>query len=127
MDTFTHELELASQQQAVIENCLFCKIVNGLIPARIVFQDPACTVFEDIHPQAPVHLLIVSSTHTVSHLETENDAIYRDLLVTARKVAKQLNLTDYRLVMNNGAGAGQSVFHMHLHLLAGRPFTWPAG
>ncbi len=108
-------------------NCLFCKIVNGEIPARLVLQTEKITAFYDVNPQAPVHVLIISNTHTASHLETEEVSLFEDIMAGAKAVAEQLNLTDYRLVMNNGAGAGQSVFHMHLHLMAGRPFTWPAG
>ncbi len=108
-------------------HCLFCKIVNGEIPTRLVLQTEKITAFYDVNPQAPVHVLIISNTHTASHLETEEVSLFEDIMAGAKAVAEQLNLTDYRLVMNNGAGAGQSVFHMHLHLMAGRPFTWPAG
>lgn len=108
-------------------HCLFCKIVNGEIPTRLVLQTEKITAFYDVNPQAPVHVLIISNTHTASHLETEETSLFQDIMAGAKTVAEQLNLTDYRLVMNNGAGAGQSVFHMHLHLMAGRPFTWPAG
>jgi histidine triad (HIT) family protein len=110
-----------------IESCLFCQIVSGEIPAQRVFQDDEVTAFYDVNPQAPVHVLIISNTHTPSHLETDDPTIYAQVLVGAKKVAQQLQLTDYRLVINNGAGAGQSVFHLHVHLMAGRPFGWPAG
>jgi histidine triad (HIT) family protein len=110
-----------------VENCLFCKIIAGEIPAQLVFKDEAVTAFYDLNPQAPVHILIISNTHTASHLETDDTTIYADVLAGAKKVAQQLNLTDYRLVINNGTGAGQSVFHLHVHLMAGRPFAWPAG
>jgi histidine triad (HIT) family protein len=108
-------------------NCLFCKIVKGETPAKIILQTEKITAFYDVNPQAPVHVLIISNTHTASHLETEEASLFQDVMVGAKAVAEQLNLKDYRLVMNNGAGAGQSVFHMHLHLMAGRPFSWPAG
>jgi histidine triad (HIT) family protein len=108
-------------------DCLFCTIIRGDIPAQIVYQDEKVTAFNDINPTAPTHVLIVSNTHTASHLETDDAQVYADVLAGAKTVAQQLGLTDYRLVINNGAGAGQSVFHMHVHLLAGRPFTWPAG
>jgi histidine triad (HIT) family protein len=110
-----------------IADCLFCKIIRGEIPAKVVFQSETVSVFEDIAPQAPVHLLIIANTHTPSHLETDDDTLYQHLMTTAKTVAKALGLTDYRLIMNNGAGAGQSVFHMHLHLLAGRSLHWPPG
>jgi histidine triad (HIT) family protein len=110
-----------------VTDCLFCKIVRGEIPAKLVYQTETVTVFEDIAPQAPVHLLIIANTHTASHLETEDDALYLALMTTAKVVATALGLKDYRLILNNGAGAGQSVFHMHLHLLAGRSLHWPPG
>ncbi len=109
------------------ESCLFCQIVSGEIPAQRVFQDAEVTAFYDLHPQAPVHVLIIANTHTPSHLETDDPTIYAQVLAGAKKVAQQLQLTDYRLVINNGRGAGQSVFHLHVHLMAGRPFGWPAG
>jgi histidine triad (HIT) family protein len=110
-----------------VENCLFCKIVAGEIPAQLVFQDDEVTAFYDVNPQAPVHVLIIANTHTPNHLETDDPTIYAQVLAGSKKVAQQLKLTDYRLVINNGAGAGQSVFHLHVHLMAGRPFGWPAG
>jgi len=108
-------------------NCLFCKIIKGDIPSTVVYEDAKVFAFNDIHPDAPTHVLIISKTHTASHLETDDVQLYADIMQGAKIVAKQLGLSDYRLVMNNGAGAGQSVFHMHLHLLAGHPFTSPAG
>jgi histidine triad (HIT) family protein len=110
-----------------VEDCLFCQIVAGSIPAKKVLETETALVFEDITPQAPIHWLIIAKTHTASHLETTDEAVYATLLSIAREAAIQQGLTDYRLVINNGAGAGQSVFHMHLHLLAGRPFSWPPG
>lgn len=110
-----------------VTDCLFCKLIRREIPAELVHQDEKVTVFKDINPQAPTHLLIISNTHTESHLETNDAQLYLDVMEAARNIAKRTNLTDYRLVMNNGAGAGQSVFHMHLHLLAGRSFQWPPG
>jgi histidine triad (HIT) family protein len=109
------------------ESCLFCQIVSGEIQAQRVFQDAEVTAFYDVNPQAPVHVLIVPNTHTPSHLEADDPTIYAQVLAGAKKVAQQLNLSDYRLVINNGRGAGQSVFHLHVHLMAGRPFGWPAG
>jgi len=108
-------------------NCLFCKIVAGQIPARKVYETDTTLVFDDIQPQAPTHLLIIPKTHVASHLAVEDPTIYRDVMTTARDVARQLGLHNYRLVANTGAEAGQSVFHWHVHLLAGRPFSWPPG
>ncbi|XVJ51244.1 MAG: histidine triad nucleotide-binding protein [Vampirovibrio sp.] len=107
--------------------CLFCKILAGEIPARVVYETEKILAFEDLYPQAPIHVLIISKTHTPSHLETEDPTLYEDLLQGAKALAQRFAIQDYRLVMNNGAGAGQSVFHMHLHLMAGRSFSWPAG
>ena len=108
-------------------DCLFCRIVAGEIPAKRVYENEQVIAFEDINPQAPTHVLIIHRTHTESHLDTDDPTILMQVMQGAQEVAKQLGLHDYRLVMNNGAKAGQSVFHMHLHLLAGRPFTWPPG
>jgi histidine triad (HIT) family protein len=108
-------------------NCLFCKIVAGVIPARKVYETATTLVFDDIQPQAPTHLLIIPKAHVVSHLAVEDPSIYGDVMTTAREVAKELGLSNYRLVANTGAEAGQSVFHWHVHLLAGRPFSWPPG
>jgi histidine triad (HIT) family protein len=116
-----------TQTNQTVADCLFCKIIRGEIPAKIVYQTPLVTVFEDIAPQAPVNLLIIANTHTASHLQTEDETIYQQLLSAAKNVATALNLQDYRLICNNGAGAGQSVFHLHVHLLAGRPLQWPPG
>jgi histidine triad (HIT) family protein len=112
---------------ATVADCLFCNIVRGEIPAKLVYQSEVVSVFEDIMPQAPIHWLIIANTHTPSHLETEADELYQRIMSTAKMVAKAAGLKDYRLIMNNGAGAGQSVFHMHLHLLAGRSLHWPPG
>lgn len=109
------------------EDCLFCRIIAGEISAQIVLQTPTFTAFYDINPQAPVHVLLISPTHTATHLQTDDPALFGHLMAGAQQVAQHLGLTNYRLVMNNGAGAGQSVFHMHLHLLAGRPLSWPPG
>lgn len=112
---------------ATVADCLFCKIIRGEIPAKVVYQTETVTVFEDIAPQAPVHLLIIANQHTPSHLKTDDASIYQALLSTAKTVAQAMQLEDYRLIINNGAGAGQSVFHLHLHLLAGRSLQWPPG
>lgn len=108
-------------------NCLFCKIVNGEIPAATVYQDDTVTVFKDINPQAPIHYLVIPNTHTACVAETADGKIFQQVLGAARDIAQKESLTDYRLVINNGAGAGQTVFHLHLHLLAGRPLQWPPG
>jgi len=113
------------------QSCLFCRIVNKEIPAKIVFEDPRILAFEDVNPQAPVHILIIPKKHIakVSDL-TEHDAeTVSQLVLAAKKIANERGIRDsgYRLVMNCNKDAGQAVFHLHLHLLGGRKFTWPPG
>jgi len=111
--------------------CLFCKIVEGKIPATRVHEDETCVGFLDIHPQAPLHALFVPRRHlaTVNEATAEDRALLGHLMVTAAKVAKAKGLADagYRLVLNTNRDAGQTVFHLHLHLLGGRPLGWPPG
>lgn len=108
-------------------DCLFCKILAGQIPSALVWESDRVVIFNDISPQAPTHWLCIHRQHTDSHRQTTDNQLYADLMAAARDAARQHDLHDYRLVMNNGAEAGQSVFHMHLHLLAGRPLAWPPG
>ncbi|HSE42504.1 MAG TPA: histidine triad nucleotide-binding protein [Acidobacteriota bacterium] len=114
-----------------MEDCVFCKITNHSIPSKIVFEDDKIVAFEDIMPQAPTHILIVPRQH-ISTLNEATEAD-RDLLgsvvLGAVNVAKdrQLSSSGYRLVWNTNRGAGQSVFHIHLHLLGGRAMAWPPG
>ena len=109
---------------------LFEKIINRDIPADIVYEDDLSIVIKDIQPQAPVHLLIIPKkpiTKLSDSLEEDRDVLGH-LMLVAKKVAKDLNLDDtFRIVINNGAKAGQSVFHLHLHLLSGRSLSWPPG
>jgi histidine triad (HIT) family protein len=108
-------------------DCLFCKLIAGLIPVTPVLNTPTMLAFPDIQPQAPHHYLIIPKQHVASLAEVTDPALLGDWLSTAQQLAAQLALSDYRVVINTGAGAGQSVFHMHLHLLAGRPLAWPPG
>lgn len=111
--------------------CLFCKIVAKEIPATIVAEDKHAVAFRDIHPGAPTHVLVVPR----KHFENLNDATDADaalvgrVLLMARDVAKKegLEAKGYRIAINNGAGVGQSVFHLHVHLLGGRAMSWPPG
>ncbi len=113
------------------ENCLFCKIIKGEIPGDFVHQDDSCVVIRDINPQAPMHVLVIPR----DHIESLDDASQRDegllghLLRVAARVANELGHADsgYRSVINTGEGAGQSVFHLHVHVLGGRPLGWPPG
>lgn len=111
--------------------CVFCRIAEGTAAARVVHQDASVVAFHDIHPQAPVHVLVVPRRHITSLLDAgEGDEPLLGLLVrTARDVAKDLGLAEkgFRLVFNTGRDAGYSVYHVHLHLLGGRPLGWPPG
>jgi len=111
-------------------NCLFCKIGAKRIPAKLVYEDEAAFAFEDINPQAPTHILICPRKHFAALHDAEpgDQALLGGLQLVAAKLATERNLLPgYRTVINNGSGAGQSVFHLHLHLLGGRNFRWPPG
>jgi len=111
-------------------NCLFCKIGAKQIPSKIVYEDADLFAFEDISPQAPTHILICPRKHLESLTEAapEDHAILGKLQLVAAQLARERKLLGgYRTVLNNGSGAGQSVFHLHLHLLGGRQFRWPPG
>jgi histidine triad (HIT) family protein len=107
---------------------LFTKIINGEIPANIVYQDEHCVAFRDIDPKAPVHILIVPRAEIPGVAEVPESGDHQHLLNAARKIAEQEGLTNgYRLVINQGADGGQTVDHLHVHLLGGRPLSWPPG
>jgi histidine triad (HIT) family protein len=111
-------------------DCLFCKIARKEIPAKIVYEDDEIFAFEDISPQAPTHILICPRKHFASLNDAagEDQTLIGKLHLVAAQIARERNLLDgYRTVINNGRGAGQSVFHLHLHLLGGRSFRWPPG
>lgn len=110
--------------------CLFCRIGAKQIPSKIVYEDPELFAFEDISPQAPTHILICPRKHfeSLTEARTEDQAVLGKLQLVAAQLARERKLlAGYRTVLNNGEGAGQSVFHLHLHLLGGRPFRWPPG
>lgn len=107
---------------------LFTKIINGEIPATIVYQDEHCVAFRDIDPKAPVHILIVPRAEIPGVAEVPESGDHQHLLNAARTIAEQEGLTNgYRLVINQGADGGQTVDHLHVHLLGGRPLSWPPG
>ena len=109
---------------------LFEKIINREIPADIVYEDELCLAFRDINPQAPVHLLLIPKKPIakVSDASTADQSLLGHLLLQVGKIAAQEGVGDsYRLIINNGAGAGQTVFHLHIHILGGRPLAWPPG
>jgi histidine triad (HIT) family protein len=111
-------------------DCLFCKIAAKQIPSKIVYEDDDVFAFEDIGPQAPTHILICPRKHFASLNEaTQGDqAVLGKVQLVAAELARKLKLLDgYRTVVNTGHGAGQSVWHLHLHLLGGRPLRWPPG
>ena len=111
-------------------NCLFCKIAAKQIPAKIVYEHPDLFAFEDINPQAPTHILICPRKHfeSLADATPEDQAVLGKLQLVAAQLARERKLLDgYRTVLNSGEGAGQTVFHLHLHLLGGRKFRWPPG
>ncbi len=110
-------------------DCLFCRIVDGEIPADRLFEDDDVIAFRDIAPRAPTHVLVIPRRHVVSAAELGDDdgPLLVALFGALRRVAADAGLSDYRIVSNVGPGAGQSVFHLHLHLLGGRPLGWPPG
>ena len=114
-----------------MSNCLFCKIRDGQIPARIVHRDDMCVAFEDINPQAPTHVVLIPLKHipTVNDIAPEDREAVGHLYTAAAQIAKARGHSEkgYRLVMNCNDDAGQTVFHIHLHLIAGRPMGWPPG
>lgn len=111
------------------DRTLFQKIADGDIPADLVYQDERAIAFRDIAPQAPVHILVVprKPIPRADAIEPEDEALVGHLFTVARQVAEAEGLADYRLVVNNGEGAGQTVFHLHVHLLGGRGLQWPPG
>ena len=109
---------------------LFNKIIAREVPARIVYEDDLCLAFHDLHPQAPVHVLLIPKKQIVNlaHATADDAAVLGHLLCTAPKIAADLGYPEaFRIAINNGAAVGQSVFHLHLHILAGRGFQWPPG
>jgi histidine triad (HIT) family protein len=113
------------------EGCLFCRIAAGEIPAKLVYEDDDVVAFRDINPQAPTHILIIPRRHiaSVNDLEAGDAELVGRLYLAARELAEREGIakSGYRLVLNTGPGAGQTVDHIHLHLLGGRPLHWPPG
>ena len=114
-----------------MSSCLFCRIAAAEIPARVIYQDADYVVFEDINPQAPLHCLVIPRRHvaTLNDLTPEDGALIGGMQYRAAQIARERGYADggYRTVFNCNADAGQTVFHVHLHLLAGRRFGWPPG
>ncbi len=114
-----------------MESCIFCKIAQGEIPAEILYEDEQVVAFRDIHPQAPVHVLVIPRRHiaTLNEAPAEEAELLGRLALAAAEVARRLRIdqSGYRVVMNCNRDGGQTVFHIHLHLLGGRAMTWPPG
>lgn len=113
-----------------MEATIFSKIINKEVPADIVYEDELCLAFKDINPQAPVHILLIPKTTIpmLAKAEGSDQELLGYLMLKAAEIAKQQGFGDaFRLVVNNGAGAGQTVFHLHLHIIAGRQLSWPPG
>ena len=112
-------------------DCLFCKILAGDIPAELVYESDTAVAFRDINPMAPTHVLVIPRKHisTINDITADDEAIVGSLYTAAREIAAAEGIADdgYRAVMNCNEGAGQSVFHIHLHVLGGRPMNWPPG
>lgn len=109
---------------------IFGKIIRREAPAEIVYEDDLCLAFKDIHPQAPVHILVIpkKAIAQLADAESQDHALMGHLLLTAKRVADQVGLSNgYRIVINNGPDGGQTVYHLHLHILGGRPMRWPPG
>lgn len=109
--------------------CLFCRVAAGEVPAQVVRRGSGMVAFKDINPQAPTHLLVIPETHVATLNDARDEALLGRLLGFARDTAREAGLAEggYRVVVNTNAEAGQTVFHLHLHVLGGRPMRWPPG
>ena len=112
-----------------MSDCLFCKIAGGGIPSRKLYEDEICVAFHDIAPQAPTHFLVIPKAHigSVSEVTAENSGVVAHIFEVIAKLTRENGLDSYRVVSNIGEQAGQSVFHLHFHVLSGRDMTWPPG
>ncbi len=112
-------------------DCIFCKIINGEIPAKLIFQDEQCVAFSDINPQAPTHFLVIPREHftSLNEMDEKHETLVGHLLKVGAKVARDLGIAEsgFRTVINTGNDAGQTVFHLHVHILGGRIFGWGPG
>jgi histidine triad (HIT) family protein len=112
-----------------MSDCLFCNIISGEIPSNKVYEDELVYAFNDIDPQAPVHFLVIPKEHIAScgEITAENSAVVAHAFEVITKITKEMGITDFRVVSNCGEQAGQSVHHLHFHVLSGRDMTWPPG
>ena len=112
-----------------MDNCLFCKIAAGDIPSKKAYEDDLCLAFYDIDPQAPVHFLVIPKAHigSVAEVNADNSSVVAHIFEVIAKLTKEMGIESYRVVSNIGEQAGQSVRHLHFHVLSGRDMTWPPG
>lgn len=114
-----------------MDNCIFCSIIQGKIPSEKVYEDDQVFAFKDINPEAPVHVLIIPKKHiaSINELDEDNSQVIGHIYVAAKKIAMELGIAEsgYRVVANCGSNAGQTVYHIHFHLLGGRSLNWPPG
>jgi len=115
------------KNEVLMEDCIFCKIANGELGTEFLYEDDSAVVFKDLNPTAPHHLLVVPKKHVQSLNELEDRNLMADLLSAVKNVTKKLGIKEFRTVINTGKEAGQSVFHLHIHVIAGRPLDWPPG
>jgi len=114
-----------------MSDCLFCRIAEKTLPSKIVHEDDKCVAFDDVNPQAPTHVLVIPRKHVASFAELNeaDSGLLVHLMMTSNKIARQKGIAEggYRMVVNTGKNGGQTVFHLHLHVLGGRPMHWPPG
>jgi histidine triad (HIT) family protein len=112
-----------------LQTCVFCQIIEGRLPAEVLYEDDDVLVIRDIAPQAPVHLLVFPREHVPSAADVSDGLVWSKVMAVAVSMARDLGLVEqgFRLVVNTGDGAGQTIPHLHVHLLAGRPLRWPPG
>lgn len=108
-------------------DCIFCKIANKEIQSDLLYEDENVVAFNDLNPQAPVHFLVIPKKHYASMNEVESNEVFGQIFSAVPKIAAKLGIREYRTVVNTGESAGQTVFHIHVHVMAGRKFGWPAG
>ncbi len=126
---FCRKANTMCTRKIMSDNCLFCKIIKGAVPSDKLYEDDDVFVFRDIAPQAPVHFLVIPKKHVKGPgaVEAGDERLMGKLIRVADQVARQEGISQYRLVFNNGEKAGQTVFHIHMHVLGGRSLTWPPG
>ena len=113
------------------DNCIFCKIISGEIPSKLIYEDDVCVAFEDINPQAPTHILIIPKEHidSLNDIEDKHKELLGKIMIKLSEIAADCGISEkgYRVVVNTNEHGGQTVFHLHMHLLGGRQFTFPPG